>query len=177
MQGWEKKRWLECDLWLESAVIHLLNGVCLPLTNKSFPDEKTNLITKEFIQQAVMVNKLTPISYINDNDEKRICYKPKEVIEWASGKNFPYFPFTLADIEPVVEPTQNEEKPLGNMERDNLLKLIGGLVMKGYGIDIHADRIEGAKQIIDDLSLIGVKICERTLRDRLKQAADLIKKP
>lgn len=67
-----------------------------------------------------------------------------------------------------------ERDQLQGKSRTMALKLIGGLAMTGHGIDIHADRFEGIGEIVSDLSEKGITVSEQTLRDRFKEAADLI---
>lgn len=61
--------------------------------------------------------------------------------------------------------------------KSTLQKILGGVVMKGYGKDIHASRIAGISEIVSDLALSGVSIKEDTLSKHLKAAAELIPKP
>lgn len=61
--------------------------------------------------------------------------------------------------------------------KSTLQKILGGVVMKGYGKDIHANRISGISEIVSDLALCGVLIKEDTLSKHLKAAAQLITKP
>jgi hypothetical protein len=69
-----------------------------------------------------------------------------------------------------------EDKPLSTRERETLLKIIGALAKHGYGLDIHAERIDGFSEILDDCAKCDVQISERTLREKLKAAAELIEK-
>ncbi len=61
--------------------------------------------------------------------------------------------------------------------KSTLLKIVGGIAMSGCGMDIHANRLDGISQTVDDLALMGVTIKEDTLRKHLKAAAELIPKP
>ncbi|MDO8714241.1 MAG: hypothetical protein Q7K13_07170 [Polynucleobacter sp.] len=65
-------------------------------------------------------------------------------------------------------------KELGNRERNTLLKLIGGLAMDGYGMDIHATRLDKMAEMVNALASCGVMVDEDTLRKHLKAAAELI---
>lgn len=61
--------------------------------------------------------------------------------------------------------------------KSTLLRIIGGIAMSGCGLVIHANRIDGISQAVNDLALMGVSIKEDTLRKHLKAAAELIPKP
>jgi hypothetical protein len=65
-------------------------------------------------------------------------------------------------------------KVLGNRERNTLLKIIGGLAMDGYGMDIHAPRLDKIAEMVDSLATKGVVVDEDTLRKHLKAAAELV---
>lgn len=58
--------------------------------------------------------------------------------------------------------------------RTTALKIIGGMAMACYGMDIHADRLAGIGEVVRDLQMVGVDITEKTLRERLKDAAQFI---
>lgn len=66
-----------------------------------------------------------------------------------------------------------EEDALKGKTKTSLLKLIGALAIGGYGIDIHAARMD-VKPLLDDLELHGIKIDPDTIRARLKDAAEFV---
>lgn len=59
-------------------------------------------------------------------------------------------------------------------ERESLLKLVIGMAVKGYSYDPKAGRSETAKEISDDLLLLGISLSDDTVRKYLKMAADLL---
>lgn len=61
--------------------------------------------------------------------------------------------------------------------KTTLLKIIGGLAMDGYGMDIHAQQLKGIGDMVKDLQLKGVDVTEKTLRERMQEAARLIDPP
>jgi hypothetical protein len=63
---------------------------------------------------------------------------------------------------------------LEGSERTSVLKIIGGLAMGGYGINIHAERIGGIGELVKDLQRVGAPVTEKTLRQYLKEAAGII---
>jgi hypothetical protein len=87
---------------------------------------------------------------------------------------------TRAQIEKIQnfqnKPLDTSEKPLGTTERNTLLKIIGGLAIAVYKIDIHAERMEKIGEMVTDLAGQGVSVSEKTLREKLKSAAELIEK-
>ena len=58
--------------------------------------------------------------------------------------------------------------------RTTTLKIIGGLLIKGYGINIHEPRIDGIGDVVKDLQNAGADVTEKTLRTYIKAAAEVI---
>ena len=57
------------------------------------------------------------------------------------------------------------------------LKLIGGLAITGHGMDIHAERLDGIAEMLRDLEKVGAGVTEKTLREKIKEAAGIIEPP
>jgi hypothetical protein len=114
---------------------------------------------------------------------------PTEIIEWAlHAKVEP--PQALVDAvraqgRTLVEtrtaarnksesegPEQN--KPLGERERNTLLRIIVGMAIRGYGYDPDAARSDIPKAIADDLSSLGLDCSDQTVREKLKEARALL---
>ena len=66
---------------------------------------------------------------------------------------------------------------LSGKAKTTALRIIGGLAMKGYGMDIHADRLERIGEIVKDLQMSGADVTEKTLRMWIKEAAKVIEPP
>jgi hypothetical protein len=66
------------------------------------------------------------------------------------------------------------DKPLGNRERDTLLKLVIGMAIKGYGYDSKALKSDQTKVIADDLASLGISMDTDTVRKYLKEAASTV---
>jgi hypothetical protein len=66
---------------------------------------------------------------------------------------------------------------LSGKGRSTALKIIGGLAMKGYGMPIHAERLEGISDLVKDLEKAGAGVTEKTLRDWIKESATIIEPP
>ncbi len=66
------------------------------------------------------------------------------------------------------------EKPLGNRERETLLKLVIGMAIKGYSHDPAALKSTAPKEITDDLAALGISIDTDTVRKYLKEAANTV---
>ena len=74
-----------------------------------------------------------------------------------------------------VAPEQIEkEKLLGTTERNNLLKLVIGMAVKGYTYDPAALKSTATKEIADDLAAVGISITDETVRKYLRQAAAVL---
>lgn len=68
-------------------------------------------------------------------------------------------------------PGGNEDKPLGQRERDTLLKLVIGMAMKGYAYDPLAKKSPTPGEIESDLLKLGINVSDDTIRRYLKEAA------
>jgi hypothetical protein len=60
--------------------------------------------------------------------------------------------------------------------KTTLLTLAGGLAIAGFGMDIHAPRLNGIEEMLRDLYEKNVSMTAVTLRHQLKAAAELIPK-
>jgi len=63
---------------------------------------------------------------------------------------------------------------LAGKSRTTALKIIGGLAMRGYGLDIHAARLNGIGDLVKDLQTAGADVTDKTLLKFLKDAASVI---
>lgn len=75
--------------------------------------------------------------------------------------------------ETLVESAPISNKPLSTRERKTMLRLIGGLAMAGWKMNIH-ERLNGIAEMVHDLAEVGVSVTEDTLREKLREAAQLI---
>ena len=78
--------------------------------------------------------------------------------------------------KPEVRPdaTPIAEKVLGTTERNNLLKLVIGMAVKGYSHDPAAKKSPTPKEIADDLAQLGISIDPDTVRKYLKESANTV---
>ena len=67
-----------------------------------------------------------------------------------------------------------QSKPLGERERNTLLRIIIGMAIRGYGYDPDAARSDVPKQVADDLSALGLECSDQTIREKLKEARSLL---
>lgn len=77
----------------------------------------------------------------------------------------------------TAELERQQADTLAGKARTTALKIVGGLAMKGYGMNIHSARLEGIGEVVKDLQLSGARVTEKTLRDWLKEAAVVIDPP
>lgn len=68
----------------------------------------------------------------------------------------------------ILEPT--------GKSKNSLLRIIGGMAMAGFGLQIH-ERLTGISELVNDLAEVGVSVSEEHLRNRLREAAALIEPP
>ena len=75
----------------------------------------------------------------------------------------------------AVELDKMKSDALDGKSRITALKIIGGLAMQGYSLDIHAARMNGISGLVEDLQQVaGAGVTEKTLRAYLKEAAIVI---
>lgn len=67
-----------------------------------------------------------------------------------------------------------QDKPLGERERNTLLRMIVGMAIRGYGYDPDAARSDLPKTIAADLSDLGLECSDQTVREKLKEARDFL---
>lgn len=137
----------------------------------------------------------TLLSKIGTNKNLWEIYLP-EFSAWAKAKNVeipielaeisasqaPQMPTTLQPevIPAVVIPAVPEpppEKKFGACERDNLLRVVAGMGIKGYRYDAKASKNPATKEIADDLAELGVQLSEDSIRKYLQEGAKLISTP
>lgn len=106
---------------------------------------------------------------------------PTEIIEWAlhAEVNPP-----LALVEAVrtqgrtlIETrtaAREESRPLGERERNTLLRMLIGMAIGGYGLNPDDRRSDVAAAIVSDLDELGIEISTQTVRDKLQKARDLL---
>lgn len=78
---------------------------------------------------------------------------------------------------PEKNDNQKSNDSLDGKAKTTALKLIGGLVMDGYGMNIHANRLTGVSDIVSALAGKGIGLTEETVSNWIKEAAQVIEKP
>ena len=106
---------------------------------------------------------------------------PTEIIDWAlHSKVDP--PQALVDavraqgrslIQKRAQEA-SEEKPLGERERNTLLRIIIGMAIGGYGYDPAAGKSDSAPTIFKDLDKLGLEGTDQTIRKKLRDASQLL---
>jgi hypothetical protein len=66
------------------------------------------------------------------------------------------------------------EKPINTKEKESLLKITIGLAVVGYKFDPSAKRNPSVKEMHDDVTSLGLTICEDTIRKFLREGGDLL---
>lgn len=74
----------------------------------------------------------------------------------------------------TVKLNQMKSDALAGKSRTAALKIIGGLAMQGYKLNIHAARLDGISDLITDLQNVGAEVTEKTLRVLLRDASNVI---
>ena len=71
---------------------------------------------------------------------------------------------------------QVKPEKLGTRERETLLKMIIGMAIRGYSYNPLDKKNDAVKDIQEDLSTYGIELSDDTIRNKLKEASDLIPK-
>jgi hypothetical protein len=74
----------------------------------------------------------------------------------------------------VLERDNLKSEFLAGKTKTTALRIIGGMAIGGYGMDIHATRLTGLKELSTDLQQVGADVGEKTLRDWLKSASAVV---
>lgn len=127
-------------------------------------------------------------------------YGPEEPVEWTTDKlliqekdgnlwqiesyeNFLPGDITivvrtqaLRDLEQSFEPAPKgeQDKPLSSRERDTLLTLIAAMAKEGYKHDPRNRANSAVSEILADVQRAGLSISDQTIRDKLKDAWELL---
>lgn len=74
----------------------------------------------------------------------------------------------------IQENNELKNAMLDGKARTTALKIIGGLLIEGYGFNIHEPRLDGIGEVVKDLQKAGADVTEKTLRAYIKEAAEVI---
>lgn len=72
-----------------------------------------------------------------------------------------------------VKRITHSTEALEGKSRTTALKIIGGMAMDGYGMDIHASRLN-ISRLVDELAKAGVSVDPKTLSGWIKDAAEVV---
>lgn len=70
--------------------------------------------------------------------------------------------------------SEARSRDLGTRERDSLLKLVLGMAIDGYGFDVKAARSPTARELSDQLQMLGLPLSDDTIRAYLNEAKALL---
>ena len=132
-------------------------------------------------QHAARVNELVSLAE-RSIAASTVKYRasPREWVVWARNKGITIpgaLEQAVADYAPLPAmpalERETKRKSAETKERDTMLRLIGGLAMAGFGVDLakpHAAAVE----IVRDLADKGIKISEGTVVKYLAEAAQTL---
>lgn len=84
-------------------------------------------------------------------------------------------PSSLASTNQSTDtPIVAAEKPLGNRERDNLLRVVIGMAVAGYRYDTSAAKNPAFRDIMNDLERLGIEVSDDTVRKFLRDGSALL---
>lgn len=99
------------------------------------------------------------------------CTSLKAEIEWLRG-DLRERADELAAL--TVERDQLKANALAGKLKTTALKIIGGMAIDAYRVDIHSNRMSGIGEIEQALQTVGADVNPQTLRKWLKDAANVI---
>lgn len=106
---------------------------------------------------------------------------PTEVIDWALHAKVDPPPALVEAVRAqgrsLIEKRAQEageEKPIGERERNTLLRMIIGMAIGGYGYDPEAGKSDVAPTVFKDLDKLGLEGAEQTIRNKLRDASQLL---
>lgn len=105
-------------------------------------------------------------------DWKGVVEKKSDLIEAAHLR--------IAELEGELAalngapPTPEPAKPQSVIERQNMLKAIFGMAIRGYSYNPADKRSKTVAEIVSDLELEGIPLSDDTIRRYLKEARDLL---
>jgi hypothetical protein len=103
-------------------------------------------------------------------DWKKIAQNQKEAIE-AQQKQIAAREMELAAVKEAPPPS-GPLKPQSPIERENMLKAIYAMALKGYSYNPEDKRSSVVSEIVSDISLAGFSVSDDTIRRYLKEARD-----
>lgn len=165
--------WLSLKTWSAHEAVAVLLGIepegCDPqAVQAAFESDEMGRLERHFVRDGLM-----EFSEVKGDDGKlRSSNERHSPADWLdSFQRFGELSF------PLMAGAAGDEAELNPKSRNVMLKIIGGMAMAGWGLDIHAPRMnEGFKELLADLERLGCGVSERALRGYLKEAAELIKK-
>lgn len=104
-----------------------------------------------------------------------------EIIGWFRRLKFSFpkgLEKAVSEIEfaAIKEATQLTSSHSYQIEKQTLLKLIGGMAVRGYGYDPLAKRTSVTAEIQTDLDLLGISLDQKTILKWLREATSLVSK-
>jgi hypothetical protein len=105
-------------------------------------------------------------------DWKGVAEKQSDLIE-SGNKRIAELESELAAIKgapPAPEPAKTQSL----IERQNMLKAIFGMAVRGYAYNPSDKRSKAVGEIVSDLELEGIPLSDDTIRRYLKEARDLL---
>jgi hypothetical protein len=124
----------------------------------------------------------------NSGSQRRKSNPPVEYIEWAKRHNLQieWLDWAITtgrfkDLKGSKNKSSDRksiqyEENLEGLRGEIALKIIGGLLIKGYRVKIHETPLKGFQEVFDDLKEAGIEISEKTLRSWIKDAAEVTPK-
>jgi hypothetical protein len=106
------------------------------------------------------------------SDWKGIVEKKSDLIE-AAHLRIAELEGELAAIN-GAPPASEPAKPQSLIERQNMLKAIFGMAVRGYAYNPSDKRSKAVGEIVSDLELEGIPLSDDTIRRYLKEARDLL---
>ncbi len=163
--------WARMPTWTPDEAAALTLGVSPPAVlqylRRNHPIIQRFKIVRESVRRACAAGEIASGEY---------GIAPADYLKWAKQYEFELPEVLTAEISRLREfaAKRPKDKPLAPRERDTLLKIILGMAMGGYGYDPAASKSSTVKEIHDDLALRGIVLDPDTIRNKLRDAVNLI---
>jgi len=128
---------------------------------KEFEDQKA-----AYEQLNALYDKYRSMYEAHVADWEKLVAQKSEQLEAAKGR--------IADLETelALPPAAEPAKSPSMIERQNMLKAIYGMAVKGYSYKPDDKRSTVVTEIVGDLALLGLSISDDTIRRYLKEARE-----
>lgn len=131
---------------------------------------------KAYEERGAVVEKQQ--AFIEEQKEIIASYKARiealETANQAANDVIEQGKISMREVVGGLEQLKIKEKPVSTRTRNNMLKMIIGMAMKGYGYALFATKSNTVTEIEKDLGDLGIPVGDDTIRNYLTEAVTLL---